>query len=116
MASVAGKDTIAADVVVDNAAKAPDASRDADKGGTRAEHEEGAVEELHNESLVAACRDGEVLQAGQVHECYSSRPQKPKRLRWRAPQPRGFKRRFAGNTASKGMLMLSGLKLFDPSM
>lgn len=116
MASAAGKDTIAADVVVDNAGKAPGASKDADKGGTRAEHEEGAVEVLHSGALVAACRDEEVLQAEQVHEYYSSRPQKPQRLRWRAPQPRGIKRRFAGKTASKGMLMLSRLELFDPSM
>lgn len=73
----AGRDTIAADVVVGSAVEGVDASRDVDRGGNVA-YEEVVVEGSDN-----ACHCDEELPAGQVHGCYSSPPRKPRWLLWR---------------------------------
>lgn len=73
----AGKDTIAADVVVDRAAEAGDVKRDVDRHGTYVEHEAGAVEVPNTASHAGAWYCGGGLQAGRVHECDSWRLRKP---------------------------------------
>lgn len=67
----AGRDTIAVEVVADNAGVVV-ASRGAGRHDTHAGHEDGAVEEPGSVYLVAAGHGGEGLQAERVHECYSS--------------------------------------------